>query len=298
MTDNGGLKTITDETLMEKRDHGQSAFPFQYYLEDIWDFDFHTLSWHWHQEIELIYVHNGEVQCYIGKDRFSLPAGSGLFINTKIIHQFTAEQPTLIPNIVFSPLLLASTESFIYQQYIKPVLTSNVAFLVFEPDTLWHKEILSLLNQVFEAQEQANIKELTTMRLLTSIWELLYENTESVFLQGQTSQITSSNTARLQMMMSFIHSHYADPIQLDDIAAFAHVSKNNCMQIFKNGIRQSPISYLIQYRLNKAAKLLAATEMKVATISEKCGFHDAPYFCRKFKEVYRISPIEYRKSNL
>ncbi len=107
------------------------------------DFDFHTLSWHWHQEIEFIYVHNGEVQCYIGKDRFSLPAGSGLFINTKIIHQFTAEQPTLIPNIVFSPLLLASTESFIYQQYIKPVLTSNVAFLVFEPDTLWHKEILA-----------------------------------------------------------------------------------------------------------------------------------------------------------
>ena len=49
------------------------------------------------------------------------------------------------------------------------------------------------------------------------------------------------------MMMSFIHSHYADQIQLDDIADFAHVSKNTCMQIFKNGIRQSPISYLIQY---------------------------------------------------
>ena len=56
------------------------------------------------------------------------------------------------------------------------------------------------------------------------------------------------------MMMSFIHSHYADQIQLDDIADFAHVSKNTCMQIFKNGIRQSPISYLIQYRLKKAAK--------------------------------------------
>ena len=51
MTNNGGLKIIADETLMEQRDHGQSAFPFQYYLEDIWAFDFHTLSWHWHQEI-------------------------------------------------------------------------------------------------------------------------------------------------------------------------------------------------------------------------------------------------------
>ena len=84
MADTSGLKIITDETLMEKRTHGQSAFPFQYYLEDIWDFDFHTISWHWHQEIEFIYVQSGEAECYIGKDNFSLPAGSGLFINTKI----------------------------------------------------------------------------------------------------------------------------------------------------------------------------------------------------------------------
>lgn len=70
------------------------------------------------------------------------------------------------------------------------------------------------------------------------------------------------------------------------------------MQIFKNGIRQSPVSYLIQYRLKKAAELLANTEMKVAVTSEECGFHDVPYFYRKFKEIYGISPIEYRKSNL
>lgn len=67
MADTSELKIITDETLMEKRTHGQSVFPFQYYLEDIWDFDFHTIGWHWHQEIEFIYVQSGEVQCYIGK---------------------------------------------------------------------------------------------------------------------------------------------------------------------------------------------------------------------------------------
>ena len=86
MENNNELKIITDETLMEKRNHGQPAFPFQYYLEDIWDFDFHTLGWHWHQEIEFVYVQSGEAHCCVGKDRFSLPAGSGLFINTKILH--------------------------------------------------------------------------------------------------------------------------------------------------------------------------------------------------------------------
>lgn len=70
MENNNELKIITDETLMEKRNHGQPAFPFQYYLEDIWDFDFHTLGWHWHQEIEFVYVQSGEAYCCVGKDRF------------------------------------------------------------------------------------------------------------------------------------------------------------------------------------------------------------------------------------
>lgn len=203
----------------------------------------------------------------------------------------------MIPNIVFSPVLLASPESFVYQQYVKPLLVSDIPYLVFEPLSLWHKEILSLLNQIFKTQEQPNFRELTTLRLLTSIWEVLYENMESRLQQGQPVK-RDLNASRLQMMMSFIHSHYADQISLADIANFAHVSNNSCMQIFKNGIRQSPVSYLIQYRLKKAAELLANTEMKVAVISEECGFHDVPYFYRKFKEIYRISPIEYRKSNL
>ena len=66
MENNNELKIITDETLMEKRNHGQPAFPFQYYLEDIWDFDFHTLGWHWHQEIEFVYVQSGEAHCCVG----------------------------------------------------------------------------------------------------------------------------------------------------------------------------------------------------------------------------------------
>ena len=44
MADTSELKIITDETLMEKRTHGQSVFPFQYYLEDIWDFDLQSVG--------------------------------------------------------------------------------------------------------------------------------------------------------------------------------------------------------------------------------------------------------------
>lgn len=77
------------------------------------------------------------------------------------------------------------------------------------------------------------------MRLLTSIWEVLYENMESRLQQGQPVK-RDLNASRLQMMMSFIHSHYADQISLADIANFAHVSKNSCMQIFKMAFASLP----------------------------------------------------------
>ena len=44
---------ITDDTFRETAAHGSESFPFCYYLEDIWDFDFHCIDWHWHHELEL-----------------------------------------------------------------------------------------------------------------------------------------------------------------------------------------------------------------------------------------------------
>ncbi len=37
-------RIITDETLLENKQHGSRAFPLQYYYEDIWDFDFHCVD--------------------------------------------------------------------------------------------------------------------------------------------------------------------------------------------------------------------------------------------------------------
>ena len=44
-------RIITDETLRETASHGSEEYPFCYYYEDIWDFDFHCIDWHWHPEV-------------------------------------------------------------------------------------------------------------------------------------------------------------------------------------------------------------------------------------------------------
>ena len=47
-------RIITDETLRETASHGSEEYPFCYYYEDIRDFDFHCIDWHWHPEVEFV----------------------------------------------------------------------------------------------------------------------------------------------------------------------------------------------------------------------------------------------------
>ena len=98
------------------------------------------------------------------------------------------------------------------------------------------------------------------------------------------------------MMLQLIHSQYRENLHLEDIARAVYVGKSTALRIFQQYIHLSPIAYLIQYRLKQAAALLASTEKKIAVIAEETGFRSDGYFCRKFKELYGISPQTYRRT--
>ena len=52
-------KIITGEDLMETAQHGSTLYPFQFYYEDLSVFDFNCIEWHWHTELEFIYIESG-----------------------------------------------------------------------------------------------------------------------------------------------------------------------------------------------------------------------------------------------
>ena len=64
-----------DECFLEQTQHGEADFPFRFYLEDVWEFDFHCIDWHWHPEVEFVYTERGSITCFVGTERFILPQG-------------------------------------------------------------------------------------------------------------------------------------------------------------------------------------------------------------------------------
>ena len=144
----GYAKIITDETLRETISHGSEEYPFRYYYEDIWLLDLHCIDWHWHPEVEFVLVENGTADFFVGSSRYVLNTGEAIFINTQVIHRFESSESTIIPNMVFSPLLIAAENSLIYRKYIKPVLMSSVECLIISPTDEKQCEMLDTVRNV------------------------------------------------------------------------------------------------------------------------------------------------------
>ena len=88
-------KIQTDESMMETIQHGNSEYPFQLYYDDLALFDFHCVEWHWHVEFEFVFVQEGTATFWVGEKQFSLGQGTGIFINSKILHRYFSQCRTL-----------------------------------------------------------------------------------------------------------------------------------------------------------------------------------------------------------
>lgn len=293
----GYSKIVTDESLRERICHGSEEYPFQYYLEDIWQFDFHCIDWHWHPEVEFVFMEKGTAEFLIGGGRYSISAGTGVFINSQVLHRFEAAQSAVIPNIVFSPSLLAAEGSLLYRKYIQPVLDSPIEYLIFSGEDAGQKEFLNALLSVFALQEAEAVSEIQTVEQLLKVWRTMYENTD-IPQRLCAPRSTVRAQAQLQIMLQYIHKNYSYPITLEDIANTVTLSKSSVLNIFNKNIHTSPVNYLVNYRLKCAAKLLVTTQNSVSSIARDTGFENIGYFCRKFKEVFRVTPGKYRKSGM
>ena len=291
------FKITTDETLRETIQHGSNRYPFAYYPDNIWKYDFHRIDWHWHHELEFLYVAEGTALCLIGTKKIELHKGSGIFINSGVLHRFEAHSSTLAPNIVFSPTLLAPENSLIYEKYILPVINSSVPYQIFSSSNSVENHILQLLLQIFTIQETEQDHELYTTQLLFQLWNTLQRNMDWTSDSNSIHRLNHKQ-ARLQAMMQYIHDHYMEEITLEMIAASAAISKSGALHIFQSGIHCSPVAYLIQHRLTQAAEQLYITQKSVSSIAKETGFASSSYFCRKFRQYYHMSPNEYRKKKI
>lgn len=88
---------------------------------------------------------------------------------------------------------------------------------------------------------------------------------------------------RLARVSDLIHSCYDGPLTIDELAEAAHWSRFHMMREFKAVHGISPYEYLQRRRTQTAARLLCSTELSVAEIAERTGFHERSTLVRRLR---------------
>lgn len=287
---------LTDESLHENEEHGTNEFPFSYYAENMEQFYSYCIDWHWHREVEFLTVKNGSIICSTNKKDIVLPENTSIFINSSILHKFTSDSPADIPNIVFAPWFIAPKESLIYEKYVYPILSRGSSYIIFSPEIEWQNDVNKILQEIYNECESEEQDEISVFRDVINLWDILLKHIElTPEIENKEKAI---NQARLQSMMKYIQEHYREKITLEDIARAGLVSKSSALSIFNTEIKESPVAYMIRYRLMKAAEMLEKTDKDITLIAEENGFSSSGYFCRMFNRLFHCSPGKYRKNHI
>lgn len=97
--------------------------------------------------------------------------------------------------------------------------------------------------------------------------------------------------------VSFIEQYYSQNISVLDMAKRCNLDRSYFGKVFKEIVGRSPQEFLIQFRMSKAAEALTLTNKSVGDIGSSVGYQNLLHFSRAFKNVYGVSPREYRQKN-
>jgi len=92
-------------------------------------------------------------------------------------------------------------------------------------------------------------------------------------------------------------ARYFEPLEVDDLARAAGLSKAHFSREFRRVFGESPYVYLMTRRLERAAALLRTTDHSVAEICLEVGLQGVGSFTTSFKRMYGMTPTAYRAAN-
>ena len=297
---------VVNKDLQELKVHGNLEFPVMVYPITLSQMYLKLIRWHWHPEIEMIYLLKGQVEALVDDESIILTPGQGIFVNQNVLHAFhrVEEFDAVFFSIVFHPAMIFGYGSAALSvKYLSPILENpHMKYLVLSDDDPYTSPIIEHMKQVrdhYNAKEYGY--ELVCKANICNLWNVLLKVPRDESATIVKSKRIINDEQRIKEAILYIEQHFADPITLDDIARSIHISKSECCRCFQRVLRQTPFEYLLKYRIFHAAKLIQHQDPSANSISNLAitvGLGNISYFNKVFKRYLRMTPTEYKREKV
>ena len=274
--------------------HGSALFPIACYEERL---TCYSVPWHWHEDFEYILAYEGTVTVGVDKKRICLTEGQGIFINSGVFHavEFAETGPSVLHSGVFHPRLAGGRDTIFWQKLIRPLLAAGApGYFLLQDTEPWQAQVLTRLQEVWQlVRDEPDDYENRVRYLLSAALHALTAHCPAG--ECRISQQEQVAAERMRQMLRFVEEHYPEELTVERIADSVALSESACLRSFRQLLGTTPIQYVKQYRIEKAAELLLSTRMKTGEVGAECGFADTSYFTKTFREMKNCTPKEYRR---
>ncbi|MEK3659278.1 helix-turn-helix domain-containing protein [Paenibacillus sp. FSL F4-0236] len=252
----------------------------------------HQVPNHWHDSIEILFVLKGKLELFT-KDRFRELNEEDLFlINANEIHAIKAEEN----NLVLALQIPVSYLLLIEPQIERMLFDCNSAAASYEEQSKFD-ELRTLLAEMMLLHNKR--PQGYHLRIQSCLLNLTY-----LLMQGFREQDQSpekhddKHRERLLRITSYVKENYNRAINIQQLALQEYLTVPYLSRFFKEYMGTSFTKYVNAVRLDKAVKDLTLTNLSITQIAHDHGFPNLKSFNAVFKEFYRQTPGEYRKTVL
>ena len=287
--------STTDLYQKELLQYGEPDFPIACYEDDL---DQIPVPWHWHDEWEFIYTACGTAVILLENAQVTLPAGDGLFVNACALHAVDSHRSegAVLHSAVFHPRLIGgSVDSVFWNRLVLPLSADSAPrYVALCHQNTVHRQMLEDFHKAWRsvAQESADYENLTRY-LLSRVWRSLCES--CIETTSSLSPQDRIDARRIREMLVYIDENLAGELTVRGIAKQVNISESVCLRCFHRMLGLSPMQYVKQARLDRAAELLRASAVTAKMAALESGFQDVSYFTRAFREKMGCTPREYQR---
>lgn len=287
---------LVDSARRELEKHGTETFPMTVNHDDLWSFEGKNVPIHWHNDLEINLIREGEAVFQVYQKSYRVRTGEGFLLNRNVPHSCSSpgNEHVRYSTILVRPDFLygdfgSDVERKCFQPFLQNSAIPCIYLTGFDENG---KEILQKLNQVEEAFDRKRFcYELKIKGLLCEAFAMI--------LYGHRQELTKFVPAnlqeleRLEKMLNYLNMHFTEVISLQDLADQVHLSREVCCRLFKKMTGKTITGYLEEYRVNKSFSLVQSGQYSMTQITEMVGFSNPSRFASAFRKRFGCNPGEY-----
>lgn len=245
-------------------------------------------SEHFHQDIELIYVLEGEVDVLMEPENTHLCSGDILVVNANKNHAIKGSQGMLLAKLMVSYETVGDIVGCIDSIFwCNSTLDENEHY----------EELRTTIRKLLAhyTSSGGNVVDFGHISLCYRILDILAVNFLVRTSDREGAGVDGILNNRIEQINNYVRGNYSSQMSLKDLAQKLYLSEAYLSRFFKKNYGMSFVKYVNNIRLSHAMDELLYTDEPITKIAYNNGFSNAALFNKNFKQIYGETPSQVRK---